>query len=79
MSGTTARRDIVEDGTTSCVAHTVEAARRTMDDPASRKVLLAFVHDDEGSDVSRAFGLGPDDTEPFLNRGLTLRPEHRVA
>ncbi|WP_406320050.1 hypothetical protein [Streptomyces sp. NBC_01637] len=29
-------RDIVEDGTTGCVAHTVEAARRTMADPASR-------------------------------------------
>ncbi|MDP9616347.1 hypothetical protein JOF35_008685 [Streptomyces demainii] len=38
----TTRRDIVEDGTTGCVAHTVEAARRAMADPASRKILLAF-------------------------------------
>ncbi|WP_331755204.1 hypothetical protein OG936_38190 (plasmid) [Streptomyces sp. NBC_00846] len=73
------RRDIVEDGTTGCVAHTIEAARRTMADPASRKILLAFVHDDEGTAVSRALGLGPDDTEQFLNRGLALRPEHRVS
>jgi hypothetical protein len=75
----TTRRDIVEDGTTGCVAHTVEAARRSMADPASRKILLAFVHDDEGAAVSRALGLGPDDTEQFLHRGLTLRPEHRAA
>lgn len=75
----TTRRDIVEDGTTGCVAHTVEAARRTMADPASRKILLAFVRDDEGAAVSRALGLGPDDTEQFLYRGLTLRPEHRVS
>ncbi|WP_159048851.1 hypothetical protein [Streptomyces sp. NRRL B-3648] len=33
----TTRRDIVEDGTTGCVAHTVEAARRFMADPASRR------------------------------------------
>jgi hypothetical protein len=35
------RRDIVEDGTTGCVSHTVDAARRVMADPASRKILLA--------------------------------------
>lgn len=35
------RRDIVEDGITGCVAHTVDAARRVMADPASRKILLA--------------------------------------
>lgn len=75
----TTRRDIAEDGTTGCVAHTVEAARRIMADPASRKILLAFVHDGEGAAVSRALGLGSDDTEQFLNRGLTLRPEHRVS
>ncbi|MET9663048.1 hypothetical protein [Streptomyces sp. NPDC006510] len=68
------RRDIVEDGTTGCVAHTVEAARRTMADPASRKVLLGFVHDDEGAVISRALGLGPDDTSQFLPRGLTCAP-----
>ncbi|MFL4910736.1 hypothetical protein ACJ6WF_48510 [Streptomyces sp. MMS24-I2-30] len=75
----TTRRHIVEDGTTGCVTHTVEAARRTMADPASRKILLAFVRDDEGTAVSQALGLGPDDTAQFLNRGLTLRPEHRVS
>lgn len=75
----TTRRDIVEDGTTGCVAHTVEAARRAMADPASRKILLAFVRDDEGTAVSRALGLGPDDTAQFFNRGLTLRPEHRAG
>ncbi|MFB6945584.1 hypothetical protein ACFWGL_36645 [Streptomyces sp. NPDC060286] len=74
-----ARRDIVEDGTTGCVAHAVEAARRTMADPASRKILLAFNRDDEGAAVSRALGLGPADTEQFLDRGLALRPEHRAA
>lgn len=73
------RRDIVEDGTTGCVAHTVEAARRTMSDPATRKILLAFVRDDEGAAVARALGLGPDDTAQFFDRGLTLRPEHRVG
>ncbi|MEU8489317.1 hypothetical protein [Streptomyces sp. NPDC048641] len=73
------RRDIVEDGTTGCVTHTVEAARRTMADPASRKIFLAFDRDDEGTAVSRALGLGPDDTAQFLERGLTLRPEHRVS
>ncbi|MEU4955240.1 hypothetical protein [Streptomyces lavendulae] len=75
----TTRRDIVEDGTTGCVAHTVEAARRAMADPASRKILLAFVRDDEGIAVSRALGLGPDDTAQFFDRGLTLRPEHRAG
>ncbi|WP_158102418.1 hypothetical protein [Streptomyces africanus] len=75
----TTRRDIVEDGTTGCVAHTIEAARRTMADPASRKILLAFVRDDEGTAVARALGLGPDDTAQFLNGGLTLRPEHRAG
>ncbi|WP_158778945.1 hypothetical protein [Streptomyces cellulosae] len=49
-----------------------------MADPASRKILLVFVPDDEGTAVSRALGLGPDDTAQFLNRGLILRPEHRV-
>ncbi|MFD7919753.1 hypothetical protein ACFV3R_11055 [Streptomyces sp. NPDC059740] len=73
------RRDVVEDGTTGCVAHTVEAARRTMADPASRKILLAFVRDDEGTEVARALGLGPDDTAQFLDRGLVLRPEHRLS
>ncbi|TVL90235.1 hypothetical protein [Streptomyces sp. SAJ15] len=73
------RRDIVEDGTTGCVAHTVEAARRTMADPASRKVLLTFVRHEEGTAVARALGLGPDDTEQFFNRGLVLRPEHRLS
>ncbi|MFH8993072.1 hypothetical protein [Streptomyces sp. NPDC017940] len=73
------RRDIVEDGTTGCVAHTVEAARRTMADPASRKILLAFDRDDEGTTVARALGLGPDDTAQFLDRGLVLRPEHRLS
>ncbi|MEV8037831.1 hypothetical protein [Streptomyces sp. NPDC086182] len=75
----TTRREIVEDGTTGCVTHTVEAARRTMANPASRKILLAFAHDDEGSAVSRALGLRADDTEQFLYRGLALRPEHRVS
>ncbi|MFD9466185.1 hypothetical protein [Streptomyces sp. NPDC060027] len=75
----TTRREIVEDGTTGCVTHTVGAARRTMADPASHKILLAFVHDDEGAAVSRALGLGPDDTDQFLHRGLTLRPEHRAS
>lgn len=73
------RRDIVEDGTTGCVAHTVEAARRAMADPASRKVLLAFVRDEEGTAVAHALGLGPDDTAHFLDRGLVLRPEHRLS
>jgi hypothetical protein len=73
------RRDIVEDGNTGCVVHIVEAARRTMADPASRKIFLVFVRDDEGTAVSHALGLGPDDTAQFLNRGLTLRPEHRVG
>jgi hypothetical protein len=73
------RRDIVEDGITGCVAHTVDAARRVMADPASRKILLAFVRDDEGSAVARALGLGPEDTKQFLKRGLTLRPEHRAG
>lgn len=73
------RREIVEDGTTGCVAHTVEAARRIMADPASRKILLAFVREDEGTAVSHALGLGPADTAQFLDRGLTLRPEHRVS
>ncbi|MGW2584874.1 hypothetical protein ACWCYZ_26715 [Streptomyces virginiae] len=75
----TTRRDIVEDGTTGCVAHTVEAARRTMADPASRKIVLAFVRDSEGTAVARALRLGPHDAEQFLRRGLTLRPEHRVS
>ncbi|WP_411139031.1 hypothetical protein [Streptomyces sp. C10] len=75
----TTRRDIVEDGTTGCVSHTVEAARRAMADPASRKILLAFARDDEGTAVSRALGLEPADTEQFLHRGLTLRPDHRVS
>ncbi|MFF0088272.1 hypothetical protein ACFYR1_53215 [Streptomyces canus] len=73
------RRDIVEEGTTGCVTHTVEAARRTMAAPASRKILLVFAREDEGTAVSRTLGLGPDDTEQFLYRGLTLRPEHRVS
>ncbi|MFB7171685.1 hypothetical protein ACFCYM_12785 [Streptomyces sp. NPDC056254] len=73
------RRDIVEDGTTGCVTHTVEAARRAMADPASRKILLAFVRDDEGTAVAHALGLGPDDTAQFSDRGLTLRPEHRAG
>ncbi|MFB6514092.1 hypothetical protein ACFCW4_33110 [Streptomyces virginiae] len=75
----TTRRDVVEDGTTGCVAHTIEAARRTMADHASRKIVLAFVRDDEGAAVARALRLGPDDAEQFLSRGLTLRPEHRVS
>uniref|UniRef100_UPI00366B7E32 hypothetical protein n=1 Tax=Bacillus tropicus TaxID=2026188 RepID=UPI00366B7E32 len=75
----TTRRDIVEDGTTGCVAHTVEAARRAMADPASRKILLAFVRDEEGTAAARALGLGPDDTAQFLDRGLVLRPEHRLS
>lgn len=75
----TTRRDIVEDGTNGCVAHTVEAARRAMADPASHKILLAFASDDEGTLVSRALRLKPDDSEQFLSRGLTLRPEHRVS
>ncbi|MER5781259.1 hypothetical protein ABT104_05950 [Streptomyces mobaraensis] len=74
----TTRRDIVEDGTIGCVAHTVEAARRAMADSASRKILLAFVHDEEGTAVARALGLGPDDTAQFFDRGLVLRLEHRV-
>ncbi|MFE7805869.1 hypothetical protein ACFU51_14630 [Streptomyces sp. NPDC057430] len=73
------RRDIVEDGTTGCVDHTVEAARRIMADPASRKILLAFVRRDEGTAVARALGLGPDDTAQFLRGGLVLRPEHRLS
>lgn len=73
------RRDIIEDGTTGCVAHTVEAARRTMSDPATRKILTAFVRDDEGAAVACALGLGPDDTAQFFDRGLTLRPEHRAG
>ncbi|MGW5852468.1 hypothetical protein ACWFQ8_31835 [Streptomyces sp. NPDC055254] len=72
----TTRQDIVEDGTTGCVAHTVEAACRTMADPASHKILLAFVRDDEGTAVSRALGLGPDDAAQFFDRSLVLRPEH---
>ncbi|MGI5262334.1 hypothetical protein [Streptomyces angustmyceticus] len=75
----TTRREIVEDGTTGCVAHTVEAARRTMADPASRKILLAFAHGSEGEAVARALRLEPADTEQLLNGGLTLRPEHRVS
>ncbi|MFJ8596409.1 hypothetical protein [Streptomyces sp. NPDC093598] len=75
----TTRRDIVEDGTTGCVAHIVEAARRAMADPVSRKILLVFVRDDEGTAVARALGLRPDDTAQLLSRGLTLRPEHRVG
>ncbi|MER5927255.1 hypothetical protein [Streptomyces mirabilis] len=47
--------------------------------PASRKILLVFIHDDEGAVVSRALGLGPADTEQFLHRGFTLRPEHRAV
>ncbi|MEU5646395.1 hypothetical protein [Streptomyces milbemycinicus] len=73
------RRDIVEDGTTNCITHTVEAARRIMAAPASRKILLAFAREDNGAAVCRALGLGPADTEQFLHRGLTLRPEHRAA
>ncbi|MEV8347111.1 hypothetical protein [Streptomyces niveus] len=73
------RRDIVEDGTTGCVAHTVEAAHRTIADPASRKILLAFAATDEGTAVSHALGLGPDDTDQFLHHGLALRPEHRAV
>ncbi|AEY94288.1 hypothetical protein SHJG_p1157 (plasmid) [Streptomyces hygroscopicus subsp. jinggangensis 5008] len=38
---------------------------------ASRKILLAFIRDDEGTVVARA--LGPDGTARFFNRGLTLR------
>ncbi|MDW4916320.1 hypothetical protein [Streptomyces californicus] len=75
---TTTRRDIVEDGTSGCVAHTIEAARRAMAEPETRKILLAFAQDDEGTAVARALNLGPDDTEQFLNAGLTLRSEHRV-
>ncbi len=73
------RRDVVEDGTTGCVAHTVEAARRIMSDPASRKILVTFVRHDEGTAVACALGLGPDDTAQFLHRGLVLRPEHRLS
>ncbi|MFF0754593.1 hypothetical protein [Streptomyces sp. NPDC004267] len=73
------RREIVEDGTTGCVAHTVEAARRAMADHASRKILLAFVREPEGTAVARALGFGPDDTAQFFDRGLVLRPEHRVS
>ncbi|XKK61300.1 hypothetical protein HFP71_37940 [Streptomyces sp. ARC32] len=91
----TSRRAVVEDGTAGCVAHTVEAVRRVMRDPASRKVLLVndydYDHDNdhghacardrerEGPAVARGVGLGPDDTEVFLKRGLTLRPDHRAA
>lgn len=75
----TTRRDIVEDGPTGCVAHTVEAAHRVMADPTSRKILLAFARDDEGTAVARALGLGPDDTAQFFSRGLILRPEHRAG
>ncbi|MCZ1012690.1 hypothetical protein [Streptomyces lydicus] len=75
----TTRRDIVQDGTTGCVAHTAEAAHRAMADPASRKILLAFARDDEGTAVSRALGLEPADTEQFLHRGLPLRPDHRIS
>ncbi|MFJ6791991.1 hypothetical protein [Streptomyces angustmyceticus] len=75
----TTRREIVEDGTTGCVAHTVEAARRTMADPASRQIFLAFAHGSEGEAVARALGLESADTEQLLNGGLTLRPEHRVS
>ncbi|WP_371095116.1 hypothetical protein [Streptomyces sanglieri] len=50
-----------------------------MADPASRKILLAFVRDEEGTAVARALGLGPDDTAQFFNRGLVLRPEHRLS
>ncbi|MBT2511809.1 hypothetical protein J7I98_39830 [Streptomyces sp. ISL-98] len=73
------RRDIVEDGTTGCVAHIVEAARRTMTDPDSREILLAFDRDDEGEVVARQLGLNAADTEQLLHRGLALRPEHRAA
>ncbi|MFF4531625.1 hypothetical protein ACFY1P_20430 [Streptomyces sp. NPDC001407] len=73
------RRDIVEDGTTGCVAHIVEAARRTMADPDSRRILLASSRGDEAATVCRALRLGPSDTEQLLDRGLTLRPEHRTA
>ncbi|WP_331728011.1 hypothetical protein OHA99_36705 (plasmid) [Streptomyces coelicoflavus] len=95
----TSRRAVVEDGTAGCVAHTVEAVRRVMRDPANRKVLLVNDYDydyDHGYDhecardhardrerggpaVARGVGLGPDDTEVFLKRGLTLRPDHRAA
>jgi len=50
-----------------------------MANPATRKILLAFVRDDQGTAVARALGLGPDDTAQFLNRGLVLRPKHRVG
>ncbi|CAM5506069.1 hypothetical protein [Streptomyces olivaceoviridis] len=43
---------------------------------ASRKTLLVFIRDDEGTVVARA--LGPDGTARFFNRGLTPRPEHRA-
>lgn len=75
----TTRRDIVEDGTTGCSDHTVEAARRTMADPASRKIFLVYSRREEGAAVARALGLGLDDTAQFLRGGLTLRPEHRVS
>ncbi|MCZ0983794.1 hypothetical protein O1L60_44315 [Streptomyces diastatochromogenes] len=75
----TTRRDIVEDGTTGCVTHIVEAARRVMADTATRRILLAFVRHDEGATVARALGLGPDDTAQFFHRGLTLRSEHRAS
>ncbi|WP_328565011.1 hypothetical protein [Streptomyces coelicoflavus] len=81
----TSRRAVVEDGTASCVAHPVEAVRRVMRDPVSRKVLLVNDYDydrerdREGPAVARRLRLGPDDTEAFLSRGLTLRPDHRAA
>jgi hypothetical protein len=73
------RRDIVEDGTTGGVTHTIEAGGRTMADPASRKILLVFTRGDEGTTVSRALGLGPDDTDQFLHRSLYLRGENRIV
>lgn len=47
--------------------------------PPSCKARLAFALNDEGPVVSRALGLGPEDTEQFLSCGLTLRPEHHAA
>ncbi|MDX3322879.1 hypothetical protein PV415_38950, partial [Streptomyces sp. ME03-5684b] len=87
----TSRRAVVEDGTVGCVAHTVEAVRRVMRDPANRKVLLVNDYDygydhecardreREGTAVARCVGLGPDDTEVFLKRGLTPCPDRRAA